>query len=333
MVMADRATRLLTEGRVPTMETAQALLSSLPQDCGKLTPMAPLARASWFRTGGPAEVLYEPGSEEELSQFLKSLDSSVPLMVLGVGSNTLVRDGGVPGVTIILGDGFSHIHCDGQAVTVGAGAMDVHVARAAAEAGVSGLEFLVGVPGTIGGALAMNAGAYGREMKDILVWAGAMDRQGRPYVLGLDDFNYAYRASALPKGMIFTRAVLGGKRGDPDKIQQAMDEISQARSSSQPIGSRTGGSTFKNPFEQSDLRAWELIDRAGCRGLKQGGAQISELHCNFIVCDKGTTAEDIEILGEEVRKRVKDSSGVLLEWEIKRVGLCSNGTIAADGKG
>lgn len=293
-------------------------IDTLPHVRGRVVENAPLARLSWFRTGGPADVLFEPADEEDLVSFLHHLPGDVPITVIGVGSNLLVRDGGVDGVVIRLGRAFAAIDIRGDVVKAGAGAMDVHVARAAQKAGLSGLEFLVGVPGTIGGALPMNAGAYGREIKDILIHAHGVDRYGHQYELGVADFDYEYRHSGEnAKKLIFTRASFQAQTGNPDEIRERMDKISTERQESQPIGTRTGGSTFKNPDGQ---RAWELIDEAGCRGLRIGDAQVSEKHCNFLINHGGATAAEIEELGEAVREKVKAETGVTLEWEIRRIG-------------
>ena len=300
-----------------TSDMTKSILEHLPHVKGRLVENACLARLSWFRTGGPAEILFEPTDEDDLQKFLRHVPGCVPLTIIGVGSNLLVRDGGVEGIVIRLGRGFAETAVRGDVMKAGAGAMDVHVAKAALKAGVTGLEFLVGVPGTVGGALRMNAGAYGQEIKDVLVHAHAMDRYGHVFEYQVDDMGYDYRTCGIDPNMIFLSASFHIKDGDPAEIKARMDEISSARQESQPIGSQTGGSTFKNPDGQ---KAWELIDAAGCRGLQIGQAQISEKHCNFLVNLGGATAVDIENLGEEVRKRVHADSGILLEWEIRRIG-------------
>ncbi|WP_020399892.1 UDP-N-acetylmuramate dehydrogenase [Kordiimonas gwangyangensis] len=294
-----------------------AFIDRLPHVKGRLVEGAPLSRLSWFKTGGPADVLFEPADEADLVSFLRHVPSDIPLTVIGVGSNLLVRDGGVEGVVIRLGRAFSEIEIRGDVVKAGASAMDVHVARAAAKAGLAGLEFMVGVPGTIGGALRMNAGAYGKEIADVLIHAHAVDRYGHVHELRAEDFGFSYRKSEAAKDLIFLRASFHTKTGDEAEIFERMSEISNERQESQPIGTRTGGSTFKNP---AGKKAWELIDAAGCRGLRVGDAQVSEKHCNFLINHGEATAEDVETLGEMVREKVKAHSGVDLEWEIAIIG-------------
>ncbi|WP_417450495.1 UDP-N-acetylmuramate dehydrogenase [Kordiimonas sp.] len=294
-----------------------AFIDRLPHVRGRLVEQAPLSRLSWFKTGGPADVLFEPIDEDDLVSFLRHVPSDIPLTVIGVGSNLLVRDGGVEGVVIRLGRAFSDIQVRAGVIKAGAGAMDVHVAREAAKAGVGGLEFMVGVPGTVGGALRMNAGAYGREISDVLIHAHAVDRYGHVHELRSDDFGFGYRSSAVGRDLIFLRASFQGKTDDEAAIRKRMNEISAERQESQPIGTRTGGSTFKNP---AGKKAWELIDAAGCRGMRVGDAEVSEKHCNFIINHGAATATDIETLGETVRERVKDRTGVFLEWEIAIIG-------------
>jgi UDP-N-acetylmuramate dehydrogenase len=292
--------------------------AKMPQLRGRLLENQSLAELTWFRVGGPAEILFMPEDEADLAYFLAQLPDTVPVTVIGLGSNLIVRDGGVPGVVIRLGRGFNAVTIEpGERVRAGAAVPDLRVARAAQEAGISGLAFLRGIPGAIGGALRMNGGAYGRETKDALVEARGIDRRGRLRVLTLADMHYAYRHCGAPDDMIFTRALFQGTAGDPSAIAAEMDEITQSREATQPVKSRTGGSTFKNPPGQ---KAWQLIDAAGCRGLKIGDAQVSTLHCNFLINLGAATAADIESLGETVRARVKQSSGIDLEWEIKRVG-------------
>ncbi|MDQ0471630.1 UDP-N-acetylmuramate dehydrogenase [Labrys wisconsinensis] len=285
---------------------------------GPLEANAPLAPLSWFRTGGPAQVLFSPEDEADLSLFMAALPADVPWLVIGLGSNLLVRDGGVPGVVIRLGRGFQDIAADGLAVSAGAGAPDVKVARAAAEAGIRGLAFLRGIPGAVGGALRMNGGAYGGEVKDVFVSARAVARDGRVVTLGPAEMAFAYRRCGAPADLVFTQARFAGSAGDPAEILAEMQKITEQRSATQPVNTRTGGSTFKNPPGRS---AWQLVDGAGCRGLTIGAAQVSPLHTNFLVNLGGATAADIETLGETVRERVKATSGVELEWEIKRVGV------------
>lgn len=291
---------------------------ALPAVRGRVTRNATLGGLTWFRVGGPAEVLFRPADAEDLADFLAALPAEVPVTVIGVGSNLLVRDGGVPGVVVRMAGPFATIAVDGTTVTTGAGALDLTVAMTAMEAGIAGLEFLSGVPGSIGGALRMNAGAFGGEMKDVTVTAEAVDRQGRPHTLDLEQLRFGYRHCGVPEDFIFTRAVLRGRPGEREAVAERMAEIRTAREASQPLHVRTGGSTFANP---DGHKAWELIDRAGCRGLRVGGAQVSEKHCNFLINTGDATAADIETLGEEVRRRVRETSGVELRWEIRRIGV------------
>jgi len=294
------------------------LTASLPELRGRLTAEAPLKDYTWFRVGGPAEVLYSPADEADLAYFMKGLPAGIPITMIGLGSNLLVRDGGIEGVVIRLGRGFGDIKVEeGARLRVGTAVPDVKVARAAADAGIAGLTFYRGIPGGIGGALRMNGGAHGTETCEVLVEARAVDRQGNVHVLSVADFHYAYRHCGAPDDLIFTEALFQGKPGDPAKILAEMDEIAAYREEVQPIKSRTGGSTFKNP---PGHKSWQLIDAAGCRGLKIGDAKVSELHCNFLINEGNATAADIETLGETVRARVKATSGVELEWEIKRLG-------------
>lgn len=301
------------------------LKSAMPELRGRLVANQSLAELTWFRVGGPAQVLFMPEDEADLAYVLAHLPADVPVTVVGLGSNLIVRDGGIPGVTIRLGRGFSEIAVDGVHVRAGAAVPDVRVARAAQEAGIAGLAFMCGIPGGVGGALRMNGGAYGRETKDTLVEARAVDRAGRIHVLKNADMHYSYRHCGAPDDYIFTQAVFAGERGDPSAIAADMERITTSRGDTQPVKSRTGGSTFKNPPGQ---KAWQLIDAAGCRGLRLGGAQVSPMHCNFLINLGNATAADIETLGETVRQRVKDHSGVELEWEIKRIGV-AKGLIAS----
>ncbi len=286
---------------------------------GTLQANLPMSEISWFRTGGPAEVLFAPADEEDLAQCLKNLPPDAPVTVVGLGSNLIVREGGIKGVVIRLSvKGFGAIVPQKDyRVAAGASAPDVRMAKAAAEAGIAGLAFYRGIPGSIGGALRMNGGAYGCETKDVLIEARALDRLGNIHVLKNTDFGFTYRSSAVPPGYIFTQASFQGAPGEREIILKQMEEIQDKRESTQPIKSRTGGSTFKNPPHH---KAWQLIDAAGCRGLRVGGAHMSELHCNFMINDEGASAHDIETLGETVRRLVFQHSGVLLEWEIKRMG-------------
>jgi len=293
------------------------LRSKAPKLRGRLLPNQPLAELTWFRVGGPAQVLFMPEDEADLAYFLQVVAADIPVTVIGLGSNLIVRDGGIPGVVVRLGRGFNDIAVEDHRIRVGAAVPDVKVARAAQEAGIAGLSFLRGIPGAIGGALRMNGGAYGRETKDALISARAVDRAGRVHELSVSDMHYAYRHCGTPEDFIFTEATFQGAAGERAAIAAEMNKITEAREATQPIKSRTGGSTFKNPSGQ---KAWQLIDAAGCRGLIIGGAQVSELHCNFLINLGDATATDIETLGETIRKRVKQTSGIDLEWEIKRLG-------------
>jgi UDP-N-acetylmuramate dehydrogenase len=278
-----------------------------------------LADFIWFRTGGPAEWLVKPKDVEDLSRFLAELDPSVPVLPVGVGSNLIVRDGGVPGVVVRLPKSFARVSVEpGNRIRAGAGAMGITVASKARDAGIAGLEFLRGIPGTAGGAVRMNAGAYGREVADILVEARIVLRDGTVETWPAERFGYTYRHSETPEGAVVVEALFQGTPGDPAAIGAEMDRIAEEREASQPLRSRTGGSTFKNP---PGTKAWKEIDAAGCRGLQIGDAQVSEKHCNFLLNLSKATSAEIEALGEEVRRRVRDHSGVVLEWEIQRVGV------------
>lgn len=295
-----------------------SLIDRLPAVRGRYTENAPLGPVTWFRVGGPAEVMFRPADTDDLAAFLAARPGDVPVTVLGVGSNLLVRDGGVPGVVVRLGRSFARIEMVGDQANVGAAALDLNVALTARDAGVGNLEFLCGVPGTIGGALRMNAGAYGSEMKDVVIAARALDRAGGVHYLSLEELGFNYRRCGVPDDWLFVSAQLQGVAGDPVTIGRRMRQIRDAREESQPIRTRTGGSTFANP---AGGKAWALIDQAGCRGLQRGGAKVSEKHCNFLINTGGATAADIEALGEEVRRRVFEHSGVMLEWEIRRIGV------------
>jgi UDP-N-acetylmuramate dehydrogenase len=299
-------------------DIAGALRSKVPQLRGRLVRNQSLAELTWFRVGGPAQVLFMPEDEEDLASMLAGLPAEIPVTSIGLGSNLIVRDGGVPGVVVRLGRGFGEVSIEGLKLRAGAAMPDVKVARAAQEAGIAGLSFLRGIPGSIGGALRMNGGAYGRETEDALVEARAVDRAGNVHVLGREDMKFTYRHCGAPDDYVFTQATFRGERGDPAAIAAEMDKITESREATQPIKSRTGGSTFKNP---PGHKAWQLIDAAGCRGLRVGDAQVSEMHTNFLINLGNATAADIEMLGETVRERVRKSSGVELEWEIKRIGL------------
>lgn len=300
------------------------LVDRLPAVRGRYSEDAALDKITWFRVGGPAEVMFRPADEADLADFLAAVPDDVPVMALGVGSNLLVRDGGVAGVVIRLGGAFAAVRTDGDRVTAGAMALDLNVAKAAAAADIAGLEFLSGVPGTIGGGLRMNAGAFGSDMAAVLIKATALDRGGREHRLGLYDMGYGYRSSVVPEDWIFTTATLQGVPGEGAAIAARMAEIAAEREASQPLRTRTGGSTFKNP---KGVRAWELIDAAGCRGLTCGDAMVSKKHCNFLINRGAATAADIEGLGEEVRRRVALHGGVSLEWEIRRIGRHAQGIV------
>jgi UDP-N-acetylmuramate dehydrogenase len=297
----------------------EALRKRLPAVRGRLEANAPLADLTWFRAGGPAEVLFTPADEADLAEFLKNTPQDIPVHVIGVGSNLLVRDGGVAGVVIRLGRAFAEVSEEpGHRVRAGTAALDVRVARFAHEKSIDALTFLRGIPGTIGGALRMNAGAYGGETKDILIEARAVDRSGNIHVLTNADMNYSYRHCGAPENLVFTQALFQGRPGNQAEIAAAMDKITESREATQPIKSRTGGSTFKNP---PGNKSWQLIDKAGMRGFAVGPAKVSDLHCNFLINEGGATAAQIEELGETVRARVKETSGIELDWEIKRIGL------------
>lgn len=291
----------------------------MPDLRGRLSANASLADVTWFRVGGPAQVLYRPADEADLCYFLSKLPAEIPIQVIGLGSNLLIRDGGLPGVVIRMGRGFAEAHAEDEyLVRAGPAVPDVKVARTAAEAGIDGLAFYRGIPGAIGGALRMNAGAHGTETKDVLLEARAVDRRGQLHTLSNADMGYSYRHCSVPDDWIFTEALYQGRPGDPAAIQKEMDEVAAYREEHQPTREKTGGSTFKNPPEQS---AWKLIDAAGCRGLRIGGAMVSEKHCNFLINQDDASGEDLEKLGETVRARVKAESGIELQWEIKRLGV------------
>ncbi len=292
--------------------------ATLPAVRGKLTAGAPLAPLVWFKAGGAADWLFEPKDADDLADFLRDLDPVVPVMALGLGSNMIVRDGGLPGVVVRLGKPFAKVtRADDLTLDCGGGASGILVSSTARDGGIAGLEFLRSIPGTVGGFVRMNGGAYGGEVKDILVDCDVMLRDGSRHVLTADALGYSYRHSELPAGAIVISARFRGRPGEPEAIQAEMDRISASREASQPLRTKTGGSTFKNPPGE---KAWQLVDAAGCRGLMLGGAQVSEKHTNFLINTGDATSADIEALGEEVRRRVKDTSGVTLEWEIQRVG-------------
>lgn len=298
--------------------TLPRLIDRLPITRGEIKEQADLSAITWFRTGGSAEILYRPADIEDLGLFLKTLDSDIELTVLGLGSNVLIRDSGVSGVVIHLGKAFGSIEFDGNDVIAGAGALDVAVSRACRERNLSGLEFLNGIPGTVGGALRMNAGAYGREISDVLVSAQALDLSGQTHEIPALDFGFSYRHTDIDPNWIFVSARFRATPANREDIDRKMAEMGINRRSSQPVQTRTGGSTFKNP---PGRKAWELIDQAGCRGLTVGDAKVSEQHCNFLINLGNASASDLETLGEEVRRRVEEDSGFVLEWEIRRIGV------------
>jgi UDP-N-acetylmuramate dehydrogenase len=299
------------------------LRDQLPKVRGTYAEHAPLKEVVWFRAGGVAEILFRPADVGDLCDFLASKSDTTPVTVIGVGSNLLIREGGIPGVVIRLPASFGRCTAEGARLHAGAAALDAMVARAAADAGIGGLEFLRGVPGTVGGALRMKAGCYGREIKDVFVEATAVDARGRRLTLNAKDMGFLYRRSATPDDLIFVGAVFEGTLDRPEDVRARMDELVRQREATQPVKSRTGGSTFKNPDPalSGGRKAWQLIDEAGCRGLTHGGAQVSEKHCNFLINTGDASAADIEALGEEVRAKVKQRFGVDLEWEIRRVGV------------
>jgi UDP-N-acetylmuramate dehydrogenase len=304
-------------------DLAPDLAARMPDLRGRVAANALLADITWFRVGGPAQLLFTPADEADLAYFLARAPRELPVTVIGLGSNLLVRDGGIPGIVIRLGRGFAGIEVEpGSRIRVGTAVPDVKLARAAADAGIAGLAFYRGVPGSVGGALRMNAGAHGRETRDVLIEARAVDRQGTVQVLPLDAMRLTYRHCGVPADWIFSEALFAGTPGEPSEILKQMEEVAEYREANQPIKERTGGSTFKNPPGSS---AWKLIDQAGCRGLRIGGAKVSEMHCNFLINDRNATAEDIERLGETVRAHVRAACGVTLEWEIIRLGLPRDG--------
>lgn len=294
------------------------VISQLPQIRGRYSLDEPLSKYVWFGVGGPADVIFKPADIDDLAFFLKERPSDIPVFVLGVGSNVLIRDGGLSGVVIRLGRGFTHCYVDGNTIVAGAGVLDRTVALTAADAGLSGLEFLASIPGTVGGALKMNAGCYDGEIKDILLWAKALDMQGNLKTYTVEGLNYTYRHCGLKEPVVFVEACFQSKMQQPSaEIHQKINEFLAKREASQPIRAKTGGSTFKNP---DGMRAWELIDKVGGRGLKIGDAQFSEKHCNFLINTNNATAADIEALGELVREKVLKELGVELQWEIMRIG-------------
>jgi UDP-N-acetylmuramate dehydrogenase len=295
------------------------LKAAMPDLRGRLLANQSLAELTWFRVGGPAQLLLTPADEDDLAYFLKHLPNEIPVTVVGVGSNLIVRDGGIPGVVIRLSPrGFGETSAEGDIVSAGAAALDKRVAETAASANIGGLEFFFGIPGTIGGALRMNAGANGSETRDVLIEAVGVSRDGKRHVFSNADMKFVYRNSGVDPSIIFTSARFRGTLATPEAIRARMDEVQTHRETAQPIREKTGGSTFQNPPGHS---AWKLIDAAGCRGLRVGGAQVSEMHCNFLINIGAATGHDIETLGETVRTRVKENSGIELHWEIKRIGV------------
>ena len=293
------------------------MISNLPHVRGTLTPNADLAKGTWFRVGGTADMLFQPADVDDLSDFLENLSTDIPVTVIGLGSNLIIRDGGIRGVVIKLGKTFGSIHHEGDIMTVQAGAADAAVARYAADAGLSGLEFLIGIPGNIGGAVRMNAGAYGTEIADILIDCTYITHDGTIHTATRHEIDFSYRHCGLADDVIILSARLRGAKSDPAAIKARMEEIKAQREETQPVKSRTGGSTFANP---EGHKAWELVDKVGGRGLTIGGAQVSEKHCNFLLNTGTATAADLENLGEELRRRVKDEFDIDLRWEIRRIG-------------
>ena len=311
---------------VGTIAVDESIAASLGDVRGRVSIGQSLAPRSWFRVGGPAECLFQPADADDLATALRRVAPEIPVTALGACSNIIIRDGGIPGLVIRLGGAFARIEQDGDGLIVGGAALDVTVAETAASLGLGGLEFLVGIPGSIGGGVRMNAGAYGSDMAAVLDWAEIVSRDGTLMRLEASALRFGYRRSALSDGAIVVRARLRGEPANPATVSARLAEIRSAREESQPVRARTGGSTFRNPEpEISDMKAWQLIDAAGCRGLKLGGAQISEKHCNFMLNTGEASAEDLEALGEEVRRRVKEKTGVSLHWEIKRMGLRASG--------
>lgn len=301
-------------------KSSTQLIDRLPAVRGRLIEAASLAKLTWFRVGGPAEVLFRPADADDLASFLSGTPKDVPITMIGVGSNLLVRDGGVPGVVIRLGEPFAEVRIDDGEIVAGAGVSNLRLANAARDAAMAGFEFLSGIPGSLGGSLRMNAGAYGAEIADVVVSVEALDRDGGRHTFSGLEMGFSYRHSALPEDLIFISARLKGRPGNQAAIAERMQRIQAEREQTQPVKTPTGGSTFVNP---PGHRAWELVDRAGCRGLRRGGAMVSEKHTNFLINTGNATAADLEGLGEEVRRRVFEQSGIRLEWEIRRIGIPS----------
>jgi UDP-N-acetylmuramate dehydrogenase len=302
-------------------KTTVKLIDRLPNVRGRLIADASLAKLTWFRVGGPAEVLFRPADADDLAQFLSATPKDIPITVLGVGSNLLVRDGGVPGVVIRLGEPFARLETNEDKIVAGAGISNLKLANAARDAGMAGFEFLSGIPGSLGGSLRMNAGAYGAEIADVTLSVEALDRDGARRTIAGIEMGFSYRHSAVSEDLIFVSASLRGRDGNPVAIGERMTRIQTEREDTQPVKTPTGGSTFVNP---PGHKAWQLIDQAGCRGLTRGGAMVSQKHTNFLVNTGGATAADIEGLGEEVRRRVFAQSGITLEWEIRRIGIAAD---------
>ncbi len=306
----------------PHDRSGDGLLALLPPLRGRVTANAPLGAQSWFRVGGPAEVLVRPEDADDLAGFMADLSPELPVMTIGASSNLIIRDGGLRGIVVKLARGFSDVVVEPDGIVAGSACLDMTIAEHAAAAGLRGLEFLAGIPGSVGGAVAMNAGAYGSEITDVLDWAEIVTRGGDLLRLPVQQLGFSYRHSALPDGAIVVRARFRAEAADRALVTARIAEIRAARETTQPVRARTGGSTFRNPDpRESDRRAWELIDLAGCRGLVLGGAQVSEKHCNFLLNTGRATAADLEALGEQVRERVQATSGVELAWEIKRIGV------------
>lgn len=312
-------------GTAPT--AGDTIAASLGDVRGRVSVGQPLGPRSWFRVGGPAECLFQPADADDLALALQRVSPEIPVTTLGACSNVIIRDGGVPGLVIRLGGPFAGVGRDGNGLIVGGAALDVTVAETAAAEGLGGLEFLVGIPGSIGGAVRMNAGAYGSDIAAVLDWAEIVSRDGTLMRLDASALRFGYRRSALPDGAVVIRARLRAEPADSAAVSAKLNEIRTAREESQPVRARTGGSTFRNPdAELTDMKAWQLVDAAGCRGLTLGGARISEKHCNFMLNTGNATAAELEALGEEVRRRVLEKSGVALQWEIKRIGLKADET-------
>jgi UDP-N-acetylmuramate dehydrogenase len=307
---------------MPAKQAPPTLIDRLSLTRGDLEADAPMARYTWFKVGGPADVLFQPADADDLALFLAAKPAEVPVITIGAASNIIIRDGGIEGVVVRIGRGFADIRVDRDQIIAGAGANDLTVARKARDAGLSGLEFLCGIPGAIGGALRMNAGAYGREIADVLIDVEAVDGAGNVHQLKASELGFGYRHCGVPEDWIFIAARLQGRPADSGEISRRMDDIQAERETTQPIKTPTGGSTFANP---EGMNAWELIAKAGCRGLLRGAAQVSELHSNFLINTGGATATDLEGLGEDIRRRVFDDSGINLEWEIRRIGRLGPG--------